>query len=111
MVKGAHNGQQRHECKDNSGKGRPKHPFCPDSHLLLGVQIIYLAALLPLTPLLVFVWYGLANRGFDAMDGGDKWRGTAFLRSGFLLACGTALFLPRGGYWLAFEEGTWRLLC
>lgn len=86
-------------------EGCPKHSFCPKSHFLLGAQIAYITVFLPLTLSLVFFGYKLADRGFDAFDSRKKAVGVTRLLSGGLLIFGSALLLPYGGYWLAFEGG------
>lgn len=90
---------------DYRREGCPKHAFCPKSHFLLGAQIAYIAVFLPLTLSLVFFGYKLADRGFDALDSGKKAVGITRLLGGGLLIFGSALLLPYGGYWLAFEGG------
>ena len=94
----------------HSSKSCPKHTFCPQSHVLLGLQVSYFAVLLPLTCYLIFLGYKIADCGFDALDTGQKIRGALLFWSGMLLACAAALVLPWSGYWMVFEGGIDSLL-
>ena len=88
----------------------PKHSFCPDSSALLGLQIVYIALVFPLTLFLIYFGYQLADRGFDIMERGGYVKGWLIFVGAIMLACGSALLLPWFGYWAAFEGGALVLL-
>jgi hypothetical protein len=98
------------ERQDHAREGCPKHSFCPESHILLGFQIAYLEALLPLALLGVFTGYLITYRGLDRIERGDKALSIGLLLAGAALALFCAGFLPGFGYWLTFEGGAQSLL-
>lgn len=92
--------------RENNGRNRcPKHAFCPESHVLLGLQISYFVLFLPLCLGSVFLGYRVANRGFDSLEGGKVVNGWLWLCAAGGLAVGSAFLLPWLGYWLLFEGG------
>ena len=84
-----------------------KHKFCPVGHILLGFQILYLVlgGILGLGGSLLY--YKIADRAFDLIEGGSKlFGGILFFLNAVLgpVAIGALLYF---GYGLAFENG-WR---
>jgi hypothetical protein len=86
-------------------QGCEKHQFCPESHALLSVQIIYLmlAGLVLIRGSLLC--YQVADYGYDIVQGGRN-------RIGWSVALGSFLLIPLAmtlglafGYWVAFEGG------
>ncbi len=84
--------------------------FAHTSHLLLGVQIGFLALYLPLAFFGVFLGYKLAYRGLDRLERRSYLAGAWLFLCGFALAMFRACVLPGFGYWLAFEGGAARIL-
>lgn len=105
MVKCPPNEDQAHNGRYYRADRCPKHSFCPNSHVLLGLQIICVLFILPITFGLVFLGYQIANSGFDASDRGQKLRGFWAFCVGVCVAVASAVLLPWFGYWLAFEGG------
>jgi hypothetical protein len=95
---------------NDSRESCPKHSFCPESHGLLGVQVSYIFILLPIVLWLVGRGFQIMERGFNAIEGRCYVHGNAMVVVGCALSCGSALLLPWGGYWLAFEGGLVRAL-
>jgi hypothetical protein len=90
--------------------GCHKHQFCPESHLLLGLQIVFTALIIPLTVILVYFGYQLAHRGLDTIERGQRINGGLIFSLAGLLAIGGSFFLLLAGYWFAFEGGALVLL-
>lgn len=94
----------------NYGNHRcPKYGFCPESHILLSMQIGYFMILLPSIFVGVYAGFQSANRALDRLERGDYTIGV----SGFLISIVWILLcggLPWLGYWIAFEGGLGWLL-
>jgi hypothetical protein len=78
-----------------------KVTFCPENHVLLGLQIGYVALFLPLAFYGIFLGYKLLDSGLDRFERRLYPAGLWFFLCGIVLAIGCASALPRAGYWLA----------
>jgi hypothetical protein len=87
--------------------GCPKHRLCPQSHLLLGIQIAYIVLIAPLALGGAFLSYQIAYRGLNLIESGRKVLGASI----FVLVI--ALAPPLVGLYLALgfnlAYGPWRL--
>jgi hypothetical protein len=79
-----------------------KHPESPKSHALLGIQIAFFVVVVAFACCAALFGYLLADRGFDALDRGDKWGGVALFWCGVSLACGGSAFIIWAGLRLSF---------
>lgn len=110
VIQGAPNQENAKPGQKDRTDSREEHPLGPQSHTLLGVQIIFLALYMGGVFFLVLRGYKIADRGFDALDSGNKRKGVLLFWGGYFLAFGSALGLPFLGYWLTFESRFFGLL-
>ena len=110
VLRSFYNSEESNEREDNSSQSCEKHAFCPKGHTHLGIKIASLAILMPLTLYLVFLGYEVADRGLDAFERGRWVYGGWLMLCAIVVACGSAFFLPLGGYWFVFENGVETLL-
>lgn len=110
VMEGSRNQSQASQRDNNRSGGCPKHTFCPASHVLLGLQIGFVAVLLPLVFCFVFWGYYVADRGLDLIERGRKPLGFGLFLGSIILLPSTIIPLLAGSYWLAFEGGASLLL-
>jgi hypothetical protein len=86
-----------------------EHPKSPTRHFFLGAQIGLIAGSILLSCYFIFLGYQRANRGFDALDCGQKLRGAFLFWTGILFACGSPMLLLAVGFWLAVGDRSYLL--
>ena len=107
IVEGPADQTDASKSQDHASESCPKHSFCPESHVLLGFQIGYLAVLLPLALLGVFAGYLITYRGLDRIENGSKAVSIGLLLAGAVLALFCAGICPASGTgWLSRAGST-----
>lgn len=89
---------------------REEHPKGPKRHRLLGVQVALIAASFGMALLCIYHGYQVADRGFDALDGGQKRRGILLFWGGISFAIVAGGASIAGGFSLAYSSWLWGLL-
>lgn len=84
------------------GDGSDEHQHSPKRHGLLGFQVAYFVLVGGLACGAALLGYQIADRGFDALDRGQKVRGGVQFWAGIFVCCGLSFAVIWGGLHLSF---------
>lgn len=93
---------QSYSGHSNRGDGSEEHQLSPKRHSLLGFQIAYFMLVGGLACGAALLGYQIADRGFDALDRGQKVRGGVQFWAGIFVCCGLSFAVIWGGLHLSF---------